>query len=378
MNEGMPTNRIERHILKQGGGLQAEMEFEPTIYMAENEERSREVAGLQNLLPFERRMRYDQQGDIFVRSSPPKRTQPDMFPYIVRKKSPRVAYVRWSKLGTIETAIRQASHIAEQYGKSGETTKSTLTVVDTLKGLTQAYQQSNVDEEARLQLEVETAAILEQTGYANATKPEKQGIATQIVSAAKRDSKERINRSRSRLILSHVWIDVSRELIVGRKAGEKYSTLRELLLRERALERFCLEQTEERIENILSIRQGSPELEGLMRDLKLFVYTYNSGEYVKVKPYSRAAAITRFALFGDGQKQDDVTGISSDVRKLAQFLGMEEALRYSGAEHFTKLSPEAQRRRLRLVQNEIAEALEKGERDLYKEGELSEGHVATV
>ncbi len=369
------NNAIEREVLKRGGGLQSRMALEDTFYIEERPEISELVAPYDYLFPFDNRIKHSPEGSLWILSYPPilKATE-DMFPDLPPAKKPKkVSQRRWSNPDDIETAIRMSGHIADTYKpKEGEVAKDTLGVVDHVKQLSYDYQQPGITEVERENLATQTAEILVATKFANARKPEKLKIRNMLLHAGQRDSLARLNTSRSRIIISNAWIDLSRELIVNRTIGEKYRTMEWRLMQERDMERFCLEQTVARINALNGRRTSSPEFTRLRKDLELFVYTYNSSDYIRAKPYSNIAAISRFLMFGDGQKPAvDESGnvvtdeMNSDLKTLSRYIGADAGM-FWGTRNFRTLTSDEQLRRLEAVGVAISQTLEEGANNLKK------------
>lgn len=371
-------NAIERELLKRGRGLQGKMNLGETVYINENPAIAEQVETFRYLFPFDSRLKYSSEGDIWILSYPPivKSLSEDMFADLPSsKKQRKFAQRRWSNAQDIEKAIRMANHVAEAYEKDeGEVSKNTLGVVDLVKDLSYEYQKPGITETELTERAQETANTLVATKYANARKPEKLKIKNMLLAAGQKDVLQRINPSRSRMIISNAWIDLSKELIVNRIIGEKYRTMEWKLRQERDFERFCLEQTAARIDEIETIREGSPEFKRLLSELELFVYRYNSSDYVKAKPYSKVAAITRFLMFGNGQHAAfddngniDRGGTNPDLQLLAKYIGKEEAQLYWGTPKFKELKPEEKIVRLRTIASSIHQTLEEGDLNLEKE-----------
>lgn len=370
-------NAIEREVLKRGRGLQGRMNLEEVVYFNEAPAVAEQVEPFRNLFFFDDRLKCSPEGDVWILSYPPitKPVTEDMFPDLPPAKKPRkFVQRRWSNAEDIEKAIRMAGHVADAYEKGqGEAAQNTLGVVDLVKNLSYGYQREGITDEGREELAQETADTLVATKYANARKPEKVKIKNMLLAAGQKDVLQRINPSRSRMIISNAWIDLSRELIVNRIIGEKYRTMEWRLRQERDFERFCLEQTAARIDEIGMVREGSPESKRLLHELEVFVYRYNSSEYVKAKPYSKVAAISRFLMFGDGQQavfddngRIDRGELNDDLTLLAKYIGKEDAQLYWGTPKFKGLKPNEKMTRLRTIAASIRQTLEEGDINLEK------------
>lgn len=351
---------IERNILKRGGGLEGKMQGEQVFYVPSDEVKNRQVEELPPLLPFDRRIRVATTGELYVKSYLTSKPINSPFADYSGENYKSIQKVIWNESPDIENAIRRTEHIKTKYEpKTGEVIQGTKDVIGQIFELSDAFHQSGITEQQRIQMIENSASVLASAGFVNAKKPEKQEIVRKIMAAGSRDSLQRINPPRSRLILSNAWIDLTRELIVGRMVKEKYNGIHERLLRERQMERFLLKQTAMRLNEIKMTRDRSVERDQAFKDLSKFIYQYNSPEHIKAKPYSHAAAKVRFFRFGDG----DVENENNNLQTLKKYIGDDyEAFR--GMKKFDKLNTEEISKRLDDMNHEIQKAIDFGDENL--------------
>ncbi len=342
--EAANKHGIERHNLRRAGGMQGRL-IDPNLVIGEeNKARSDEVrhVDIKYLFPTDNRIRYHKyNGDVYLKS--------------YRKVKSR-SLVRWSKLVDLEAAIRLSGHVIEAYDpKTGKEIEKTRTAISLVRSLSIRLQRSGLFP-MDMQLMAEDAALeLTQAGFINAQKEEKQKTVEKVMKAARLDSVNRVNPSRSRLILSHAWVDLIRELLIGKMTENKYVSIQAKLIRERELERFVLLQTASYIDE-LTRGQSSFEESRSAVEFKQFARQFLSNEVVKLKPYSRVAATARFLIMN--------TGTEEELEKLRKYIG-DDAGMYRGTPPLTKLAREEQQKRLRGIKMEIVNILQEGEANLH-------------
>lgn len=343
-------NNVERHILKRAHGLQATLIDPSLVSVPENWARHEEVWGknVDFTFPADKRVRHHKyEGKLFIKSY---------------RKIKNINRVRWSRLEDIEAGVRQADHIIDAYDpEGGKEVGKTKQVIELVKDLSKDFQQSGLTHmDIRLIAEKGALGLL-QAGFINAQRSQRLEIADKITRAAQLDSKTRVNSSRSRLILSHVWVDLIRELLVGRVTEDKYTSIQAKLIREREFERFLLGQVVAHIDG-LSGKTESFEDPRRLQEIKAFAREYLSPQMVKLKPYARMAAISRFLIVN--------TGTAEELDALRKYIG-DEADMYAGTPALTSqnLSREERIRRLGGIKTMIEEGLEIGELFLHTKSE---------
>lgn len=347
--ETRTKNNIERKILQRAGGMQGGLFDVNLTYPPENIVRNTEVwdKNVDFLFPGDDRVRYHRfTGDAFF-------------------KSFRNGRVRWSKPIDIENGIRLANHVQEAYDpKTGREVEKTKQVISLVRDLSISFQKQGLVPLDIQLMAVEAGEKLAGTGFVNAEKESKQEIVGKIVRAASLDSKARVNSARSRLILSHAWVDLIKELLVGKVIENKYGSIGAKFVREREFERFVLSQVNSHIDELLRVSSSFEDRRNI-RELKAFAARYLSRDVIKLKPYSVVAATSRFLIMNTGSKEE--------LDMLKKYIG-EDAGMYYGTTPFTKLDKEKQISRLKGVKSMIREGLDIGE--LFLHTKTSERSVA--
>lgn len=346
-----PPNKkhgIERKVLKRAGGMQGRLIDPTTVYVPENPVRHQEVWNKDTAFVFttDDRVRHNKYtGDLFIKSY-----------RNVNGKS----LVRWSHPVDVEAGIRLADHVKEAYdsatGREVERTKGAISLV---KDLSVDFQKPGL---APLDIQLmseEAAATLAKLGFIDAVKEEKLDVVKKIMRAAALDSKTRVNGPRSRMILSHVWVDLIHELLVEKMTGNKYTSIKAKLIREREFERFVLDQTVSHIDEQTQTSSSFEDRRSVL-ELKHFVAKYLSSDVVKLKPYSQVAAISRFLLM--------TTGTQAEFDLLRKYIG-DKADAYRNTKPLTDPSLDRADKIIVLadVRKKIIECAEIGELFLHTE-----------
>lgn len=338
--EVIAGNKIERHILRRAGGMQGRL-FDPDIKAnPENVTRHAEVwrDDVSYLFPGDDRVRWNTYtGELFLRSSR-------------QRKGEQV--IRWSKPLDLENGIRMAGRVSESYDpKTGKEMLKIKDAIQLIKGLSQSFQKPGLRSLEMDAFAKEAVDRLSQLGFVSAVNAEKQKIAEQILKAGSRDVLNRVNPARSRLILSNVWVDLIHELLVGKVTENKYASVGAKLTREREFERFVLAQVTSHIEGLLRTPTSFEDKKNI-QDFKVFVRQYLGNDVVRLKPYAKIAAVTRFLVMN--------TGTKAEHDLLKKYIG-EEAEMYYGTKPFTELSQKEREARLKGIRFIIQEELELAE-----------------
>lgn len=345
MNEvpGPNKHNIERGVLKKraGPGLQDRIFNGESSIEPENPDKSREVIGFPRLFSSDHRIRYNQEGDVFIVS------------YRERGEG---YLTRWSTYPDIETAIRGAEHVREKYNiPNGEEIGKVRNVIGLVKDLSVNLQERGIAPLDMRSMAEYAAEALVQSGFDTAVKPKKIQIMEKIMSATDLDKRNRVNPSRSRLILSHAWVDLIQELLVGRRIEEKFGSVREKLIRSREFQCFLLSQAVEYIDEAVGQRTGHHEEERTIGELKTFARDYLSSQFINTKPYSQVAAISRFLITH--------TGTQEELIALSRYIG-DNAQIFEGTPRFSHLGGGDKKRRLLQISKAITGVLKDGENAL--------------
>ena len=340
------ANNLERHVLKRAKSLQHRLIESEQVFVSENADRQREAFGQHTafLIPGDDRIRHHRyKGELFLKSY---------------RKVNKQANVRWSKPEDVEAGIRMADHVREAYDpQTGREIEKTHQVVALVHSLSVAMQQEGVKPLDMQKMAEDAASQLTEAGFINAQKDSRVDTVEKIMRAANLDSRKRVNTPRSRMIVSHVWVDLIRELLVGKMTENKYSRIGAKLIREREFERFLMFQTLAHIAEMDGVTSSFEDARS-SRELKMFIGRYLSRDVIKLKPYAKMAARVRFLIMN--------TGTEEELSQLRQYIG-EEADMYRGTPPFTKLEGPDKKRRLQGVRQSLVEGLEVAELFLHTE-----------
>lgn len=279
-----------------------------------------------------------------------------ILPKIIYRNINGGSRVRWSKPEDLEAGIRQADHVREVYDpKTGKEVEKTKLVISLVRDLS-VHMQKEILFPLDIQLMAEKSAnTLMQAGFIDAQKERRQEVVAKILKAASLDSQHRVNSPRSRLILSHAWVDLIRELLVSKMTENKYASIGAKLIREREFERFLLSQVASHI-GLLTQPGNSFEAARNIAELKFFVRQYLSKDIMRLKPYASLAATSRFLILN--------TGTQDELNTLRNYIG-DKADMYYGTPPFTQLSFGDQTKRLGGIKKNIEQSLDIGELFLY-------------
>lgn len=333
----LPKNAIERYNLKRAGGMQARL-LDPTmVSMPENQVRHEEVWEKDAAFLFgtDNRIRYHKyHGELYIKSY---------------RKFKGQSRVRWSHPVDVEAGIRQADHVREAYDpKTGNEVEKTKHVIELVRDLSHYFQQPGLTLLDFGLAATQAADTLVQTGFVDAVKEERQDVVDKIMKAASLDSLSRPNASRSRMILSHVWVDLIHELLVHKMTENKYANIQAKLIREREYERFVLGQTVLHIEEQIRASTGFEDRRSVL-ELKQFVNQYLGPDVVKLKPYAKKAATARFLIMNTGTKEE--------LEALRKYIGDEADMYYATP----TLVQTDKVRRLTQIKKDISQGLEIGD-----------------
>lgn len=353
LKEGEARHKIETSVLKKRAGrrLQHRVPDSKAFIVPEDPEKSEYVLQQPRLFPRDHRIRHNPEGEVFIVSYRGKAKKKE------EQQPGKVSLIRWSRYSDIETAIRGAEHVRKKYDipNNGEAIGNIRNVIDLVKDLSLELQQRGVTDIGMGLMSTKAGEVLLQNGYDTAVKPGKIKIFEQIMSATNLDSLDRVNPSRSRLILSHVWIDLIQELLVGRRVEEKYKTVREKLIRSREFQRFLLSQAAAYIDESVSQRTGHHEEERTTGELKTFAREYLSSHFINTMPYSQVAAVSRFLIVHKGTPEEVIT--------LSKYIG-EDAQMFEGTPRLSQLDGRERKRRLSQISILIKRVLKEGEEAL--------------
>lgn len=337
VKEGTPNN-VERSVLK--GRMRSGLQQPLVAIVSENPERSFQAQYLPRLFPTDDRVKWDNEGNVWIVS------------YRSKDKVKDVDYERWGIYKDVEAAIRGTGYVAEAYGKDGERSTNVKNVITQVRDLSRSFQRPGITLLEINQMAQVAATTLVENNYDTAVKPEKQEVVKKIMEAVRVDKLDRVNPSRSRLILSHAWVDLIQELLIDQRIEDKYSALRSALIRSREFQRFLLEQAAAYLEDAVTLRRGDYEEARTIRELKIFARRYLSNHFINTKPYSRVAAKSRFLIVH--------TGTQKEIGSLSGYIGNDAEI-YKGTPQLSQLDGRDRKKRLSQISTAIKEVLKEGE-----------------
>src|SRR3989344_7616908 len=194
-------------VLRTHRDIPGQIARERVIVIPENSIADFEARQLPNLGDF--RIRYNPKGELFIRSfretgiqfELPESATTDQLGF----DRVEVIKARWPRLPDVETAIRYADHIAQNYDKKeGIETRSILGVHRVLRDVSEELQNPPEIRVPLSELEERVIQILVREGYDRAQSRDKLYIAREMLKAVQKDIQERENPSRTRLMLANL------------------------------------------------------------------------------------------------------------------------------------------------------------------------------
>lgn len=362
MIERRNPNAIERAvILRTHRNIPGRIARERIIPFPENSIADFEARQLPNLGDF--RIRYNLQGKLFIRSfretgiqsKLPESATTDHLGF----DRVEVVKARWSELPDVETAIRFADHIAENYDKNdGIETRSILGVHRILRDVSEELQKPPKTRVSLSELEKRVIQILVGEGYDRAQGQNKLYIAREMVEAIQKDKLGRENPSRTRLMLAHLQPKFTRMLLGNEQKLNKYRYIGGYLYRSRARERFELSELSSAIKNISDMGKRNVESHHLMTIRNNASRRIDPGN-IHLAPYVQIAAETRYLMYAKNTYRD--------VKKLTIYVGDDRAKELGGLSSFYDLTYDEQKQRLLEIAKSIDTSLAYADMQLLKE-----------
>ena len=348
-------SQIERHIVrKRVPGLPGQMGFEGVEFIERNPDRSRLVESFP-VLNNHPKIRYnDENGKPYILYYPPVTGQP---------AGKKMAQREWREFDDVESALRAETLIRDIYDKDdGDVAARTKSVIRMVSSLSKQFM-GQVSKEDLMEMEKLAAKVFVEEKFANAVSEEKQMVVRQVLKATRKDIREQINPPRSEMILGHVRVGLVQERIVEQITNKAHKGVVETLKRERAVERFMLEQAADYAEYVSTLKPGigSP-LRDALPGIEDFFRRNMSHEIIRLKPYSDVAVESRFLVAG---RADNLI----DQAILKGYLGEQEASRLLnfGVPQIRHITVSSFHNRLLGIASKIRSVLSQGDINLLPE-----------
>jgi len=203
----------------------------------------------------------------------------------------------------LEPAIRQQYHILEGFDPASLTAEpqALRRIFYWIDQTSQRFREGQIGKDQLEQLSQEGAELITQAGLTLAIDETKKKLATMLAKATKPDSLKRINLMVSRIRLRSALLAATRRIVIAGLVRRKFSANLEVLVAERELTRYDLEQTDDKLSVILQAlgqpRQDSCQVSESDRQVSAFMIRETAYDYLsfpRVAPYlipSRLAAI---------------------------------------------------------------------------------------
>ncbi|OGK31126.1 hypothetical protein A3F29_00660 [Candidatus Roizmanbacteria bacterium RIFCSPHIGHO2_12_FULL_33_9] len=280
---------------------------------------------LPNLLD-DRRIRVDPfNGSIYIRSW--RRTTRQKVDerqgklFSDEENTDKVSLKRWNRYPDIESAIRSARYVVENYSPNGKTSENLNTILVLVEDLFDGFTNGditfdNLDEHIDYSLHV-----LEEAGLLRAQIPNRIELKQQILAALNKDKLGRGNILISRTRLAAATIKILEEKLIAGQTQEKYNYLLvSQLYVERMTERLFLDQVTTQAIRFLSLPENHRDLPQAEINLETFAKTFLDPERIKASPYRGPALIFLAYVFGWPQKDAKI------MKKILRTLYSKEGL----------------------------------------------------
>jgi len=230
----------------------------------------------------------------------------------------KIVEAKWPRIPDAETAIRYCDHIADNYDKkNGIQTLSILEVNRLIHELSTELQVPPSERTPLSDLQAKAVKVLVEYGYDRAVNPEKIHMASEVIRALQKDSLDRENPSRGRMILVNTKKYSTKMLLGNENKRNKYRYLAGVIYREREKERFALSQVSNEIKDLVSMEERDYQRIHSENSVRERAVEGISPKVIKMAPYVQIAAEARFLM--NSRKTKD------DLDRLAGYVGFERA-----------------------------------------------------
>ncbi len=353
MNPERPTDAIERAIVLQTHkDIPGKIAGEKTITFPHDAMTNAEIYQLPEL--GDPRIRHSEDGKVFVRRFSGKKIQVSLPNFSQRDElgfdSVSIAESLWMRSPDVETAIRQARHIADSYDrKTGSETLSLLGIHRAMRGIAIELQKTHTARVSMEELEELAAKALVENGFDNVRSTDKLLVKQIILNAVKKDRIGRDNPSRTRLMLAHLYPQITKMLLGNEQKANKYRYLEGVLYGERERDRFPFQQFSQEIKRLENMGERNKEAATLANTARRKMYSQIKPQRIHTSPYVQMGAQVRYLLFG---KNTD-----ADINILAKYIGREKAEEAREIRTYYELNPLERRTRLLEISSVIDNAL---------------------
>lgn len=361
MLEGEPiqdpriVNAIERSvIMRTHADIPEQMDRERALIVPGDGISDQEARGLPEL--GDRRVRYKRpKGELFISRYRDTGVRFDLpeGSGVLQLGFDRVKVVegKWPRLPDAETALRYCDHIADSYDrKNGTQTTSILAVNSLIRDLSYELQSDPSERVSLDQLEKRAIQVFVREGYDRAISPDKLYMAQEVMRALEKDSLDRENPSRSRMILANLRPRLTKVLLANENKRNKYRYLGRVIYGERERERFALTQLSSEIKDLGVMGRNDFQNRIAEEAVRRKALVGIAPNIIKIAPYVQVAAEARFLM--NSRKTVE------DVDKLKGYVGVERAEEIAELPSYYDLRVDERRQRLLTVAESIDQELE--------------------
>lgn len=348
-------NAIERSvILRTHTDIPEQMERERAIIIPGDGISDQEARGLPELSDY--RIRYNKpQGELFIsrfRDTGVRLDLPEGSGTLqLGFDKVKVVEGKWPRIPSVETALRYCDHIADSYDRThGIQTTSILAVNRLIHDLSNELQAPSGERLSLGELEQRAMQVLVRAGYDRAISADKLYMAQEVLKAVGKDSMQRENPSRSRVILANIRPRLTKVLLANENKRNKYRYLGGVLYRERESERFALSQLSGQIKDLSTMGRRDHQRNLSESSVRKSAVGAISPVVMKVAPYVQVAAEARFLM--NSRKTEE------EVARLAGYVGYERALELFDLPSYYDLRSHERPQRLLEVAESIDQELE--------------------
>lgn len=348
------TDAIERFVLKrEHTDIPGELLNEHVIVSPQDAQKNFEVNQLPQL--GDDRIRYDNKGKIYIKRFGPQNIQvsmPDNIPSDeLGYDSVKIANSLWPEISDIETAIRYSRHIADNYDrKNGQEVVSLINIQRAIRKTAVNLQRSGSDRPSQDEIEQRIAEVLVKNGYDSPLSFDKQRIRDRIFEAVRRDNRGRENPSRTRLMLAHLYPQITKMILGNREKFNKYRYLESVLVREREKEIYPFQEIKYAIDELQVMQDSNREKYRLVNRIRNEVKERLSPKKIRVAPYVQLAAEVRFSLNAHNTPEEFGT--------LLRYVGEEKAMELVSEKTFYEMDWNERFKRLKVISEKIGTVLQ--------------------
>lgn len=360
--EHRAPDAIERFVLKrEHTDIPGELLNERVIVSPQDVQKNFEAYQMPQL--GDGRIRYNKEGKIFIKRFGPQAIQASLPGHIQSEQlgfdSVRITNSLWPEISDMETAIRYCRHIADSYDReNGQEAVSLINIQRTIRKTAVDLQEPNGVRPNSEEVEQRIAEILVENGYDSPLSFDKQRIRGRIFEAVRRDNRERENPSRTRLMLAHLYPQITKMILGNREKFNKYRYLESVLVREREKEIYAFQEIKYAIDELQAIQDSNREKYRFVNRIRNEVKERLSPKKIRVAPYVQLAAEIRFLLNNHGTAQE--------FKTLVGYVGEEKAMELVSEKTFYEIDWNERFERLKVISEKIGTVLQDTENAMPK------------